>query len=413
MFYHRNISKEVLFFVLLSLLRWSTSEEVEETYDELYRRGVENYLEENWSECIDDLETAIAKHKRVLTAIADCRMQCANKEYDYLNQQNIEDLHFYEKMIRKTLCFMKCKRLNYEDVKFNKAPDGKSLKDIENLEPYLYIQNCYYKDNDIQKAASAAFTYLVRHPDNFLAKNNLKYYLTLPQVNPREVTNHETEEFYSLYLNAVNSYGDEDWNQVIAYMEEALHSYFAADDRCRVLCESSFDQGWLPDFTASISNHFTYCLQCKQGCSEKLKTLDGVKGDELLGDFYNYLQMAYYKVKKAPKALRSVASYLLIYPNDEEMLHNKVLYSNRIDDTPIEPRPEIVYYLSRNAYEKKLLKFIDDEFNAEIAASRKSSNNLVAIKDNKVLSAVDENKTIKPDNNPFQKYISKNAEIVP
>lgn len=387
----------------------NVAEEIEESAEDLYISGIEYHNDNNWPECINDLEKAISKYKQILTAIADCRLRCSQQDDEFLNPQNIDDLYFYEKMVRKTLCFMKCKRIYYPDIKFNNAPDEKVVKELANLDAYLYLQNCYYQEKQYTKAASAAFTYVVRHPDVFLSKNNLKYYLDLPSVNIKEVTNYEAEEYYSLYLNAANSYNSEDWEQTVAYMEEAIHAYFTADNRCRVLCEGSFDQGWLPDFTASVSNHFTYCLQCKQFCAEKLKTLDGVKGTELLADFYNYLQFAYNKMKKYNEAVRCVASYLLIYPTDEDMLRNKKLYMDRVDIALFEPRPELVYYLGRNKYERKLLRFIEDEFTAELKKQNGTSSNNeenmfgTEIKDN--VGKVEKSPNTQVDKNPFKKYM--------
>lgn len=401
----------------------SSADDTELSAEELYLRGIDDHNDNNWSGCINNFEKAISKHKRILTAIADCRIRCSNREYEYLNPQNIEDLYFYEKMVRRTLCFMKCKRLNYPDIKFNNAPDENVVKELANLDAYLYLQGCYLKENQNTKAASAAFTYVVRHPDNFLSKNNLKYFLELSVVDIKEITNYEAEEYYSLYLNAVNSYNQKDWEQTIAYMEEAVHAYFAADERCRVLCEGSFDQGWLPDFTASVSNHFTYCLQCKQGCADKLKTLDGVKGEELLADFYNYLQFAYFKMKNYNEAVRCVASFLLMYPADEEMQRNKNLYMDRVDLIFFEPRPELVYYLGRNKYERKLLKFIEDEFTTEIKKQNgtissdeqelsdtitKSFNSismpLDKTKEKSKVAKSEKSSKIVENKNPFQKY---------
>lgn len=308
------------------------------------------------------METSIHIYKLALTATADCRISCQNHPFEPLVKKDIDDLHYYEKMLKKTLCFLKCKRQRYPNVVFDFPFDVSSLKTMEDLTPYSYLHICYFHKNLLQKAASAAFTYLVRNPEDKSMRSNLEYYLTLPEVDAREITNFESEEFLPLYLHGMNAYNNEDWESVVAYMEESLQAYFASEQRCRVLCEGSFDQGWLPDFTSSVSNHFTFCLKCKQRCVQKLKMLNDLKGKEIMADQYNYLQIAYHKLGRLSDACRCVASYLLIFPSDETMMHNKQLYSDIADPTAFSPRPEIVHYLLREEYEAKLLQFINQAF---------------------------------------------------
>lgn len=47
--------------------------------------------------------------------------------------------------------------------------------------------------NDKQKAASAAFTFLVDNPDDKMMAKNLKYYSGLPEVDIKDVINFEAK----------------------------------------------------------------------------------------------------------------------------------------------------------------------------------------------------------------------------
>lgn len=51
---------------------------------------------------------------------------------------------------------------------------------------------CSQTDNPM-KAASAAFTYLVSHPDDKIMQSNLKHYSSMKGVNMREIENFEAE----------------------------------------------------------------------------------------------------------------------------------------------------------------------------------------------------------------------------
>lgn len=52
----------------------------------------------------------------------------------------------------------------------------------------------FFFQNDMrQKAASAAFTYLVYNPDDKPMQKNLKYYLEMPEVDRNDVINYEAK----------------------------------------------------------------------------------------------------------------------------------------------------------------------------------------------------------------------------
>lgn len=61
--------------------------------------------------------------------------------------ENIEDLHFYEKKVRETLCLMKCNQ-DYKDIankqKINRLPVDIERKFIEHR-VYEYLHICYYQ----------------------------------------------------------------------------------------------------------------------------------------------------------------------------------------------------------------------------------------------------------------------------
>ncbi len=67
------------------------------------------------------------------------------------------------------------------------------------------------------------------------------------------------------------------------------------------------------------------------------------------------------------KACEAVASYFLFRPEDEEMIRNKNIYTSDegAEDSWFQPRPEAIAYHRRQAYEKKLLEFIETKFTLE------------------------------------------------
>ena len=55
--------------------------------------------------------------------------------------------------------------------------------------------------------------------------------------------------------------------------------------------------GRYPDFKSSVANHFTFCLKCQMNCAQKLNNLRGEVIENLVPNFYHYLQFGYYHGK--------------------------------------------------------------------------------------------------------------------
>ncbi|KAE8744370.1 hypothetical protein FOCC_FOCC008974 [Frankliniella occidentalis] len=215
-----------------------------------------------------------------------------------------------------------------------------------------------------QKAASAVFTILSHDPNNEIMKHNLKYYLAKPGIDVNSIVNYESEKFVSLYTLGTEAYFKEEYDAAISNLEASLKEFFKASDECRADCEGPFDQGWLPDFTSSIANHFVYCLKCKAKCQSKLSVLNGEKYDDFLATHFNYLQFAYYKKGNLREACAAAGTYLLFLPGDSTMLENVEYYKTlpKVDDSMFRPRADAEKYIKRQSYEESLLTYISDEF---------------------------------------------------
>ncbi|XP_014480867.1 PREDICTED: prolyl 3-hydroxylase 1-like isoform X2 [Dinoponera quadriceps] len=229
---------------------------------------------------------------------------------------------------------------------------------------YEYLHICYFQEGQYQDAANAAFTFLTYHPEHEMSRRNLKHYLTLPGVVEEKVVNLEAAPFVQTYVRGVQAYEDENYKEAVGEFETSLESYIESEEECRIYCEGPFDQGWYPEFTSSVANHFAFCLKCKRGCSLGLNSVNGEYRSNLLSSHYNYLQFAYYKLGNLRAACAAVASYLLFLPADETMLHNKDYYSAqpKVTDEYFTPRQEALVYVKRQEYELMLLHYISEEF---------------------------------------------------
>jgi hypothetical protein len=122
----------------------------EKSCNALYRDGIEAYLEERWQVCIDNLERALSSYRLLKQTTVNCRLMCraeVDESSSLMSPKNIDDLQFFEKMIRNTLCLIKCNKHNPKDA-LNGLPKS-TIKEFEDLKPYEYLQLCYYQVREI------------------------------------------------------------------------------------------------------------------------------------------------------------------------------------------------------------------------------------------------------------------------
>ena len=110
-------------------------------FEELYAVGTRSYLDNDWDNCIKYIEKSLEKYKEFKKSMIRCKLKCSDmgKRLKPSFENDIEDLHFYEKMVKTTLCLLKtCDHLKidiHKDI----------LKSFNERVPYEYLQLCYYK----------------------------------------------------------------------------------------------------------------------------------------------------------------------------------------------------------------------------------------------------------------------------
>lgn len=348
------------------------------TLNELYEDAVRAYLDENWDRCIERFNAVTYGYKTYKRAIANCRKKCREKAAGEapIFPENIDDMHFYEKKVRETLCLLTCNQ-EYREIAGSKAlrvlPRETEQKLMQH-KIYEYLHICYYQKKRYQDAANALFTFLVAHPEHAVSLETLRRYLTLPGVQDENVVNLESPVYVSIYFKGVSAYENENYAEAADLFEASLRSYLDAEEECRLYCEAPFDQGWFPEFTSSIANHFAFCLKCKRACPRMLNSINGDNRQDILRSHYNYLQFSYYKLGKLKAACSAVESYLLFEPSDETMLHNKEYYAAqpKVKQEDFIPREEALHYVKRQEYEMNLMVFISHEFSLIEAKFKKN-----------------------------------------
>lgn len=119
----------------------------EKTFIDLYQDGVRSYLANDWDSCINDLENSLSGYRDYYQATASCRTECdyAGQRTEPLFPGNVENLHVFEAMVRKTACMVKCKRLLLPTLVDYFFMDKWSQDIFRTRKPYEYLQLCYFK----------------------------------------------------------------------------------------------------------------------------------------------------------------------------------------------------------------------------------------------------------------------------
>jgi len=335
-----------------------------ENYEDLYAKGRRAYLDNNFKECVTLIEAALSEYKSYNTVVNECKLACKqhqDKEETSSVVEFLQEYRHYEGLIQETLCLMKCKRGKINPNRREEIFNPVLVQDFATRKTYDYLQLCYFQTQQLQEAANAAFTNSVYNPEHGIMKDNLKYYLDLPGVEKQLLVNMETAEFVHVYREARTLYTAGNWVRSAEKMEQALQLYLQEETLCRVGCEKPFNMGWYPDFVSSVANHFTFCLKCKLNCATDLHTIDGVMEEDLLPQFYHYLQFSYFKASDLRRAADCAVTYLAFRPGVVDM-QNNLNYYREYSEFKGEIRPEAKHYLERETDELNLLEFIEKSF---------------------------------------------------
>ncbi|KAK4808700.1 hypothetical protein QYF61_020189 [Mycteria americana] len=222
---------------------------------------------------------------------------------------------------------------------------------------------CIRQDsNKIEKAVSAAHTFLQKNPKHEMTLKYLNYYRTMLDVD-EYLVDLEAQPYEPIFVRSVKLYNNGDFRSSAADMEQALAEYYKAYENCLASCEGAYELQEFKDFYPAIADHFVSVLQCKVDCETELTpNVGGYFVEKFVATMYHYLQFAYYKLNDVRDAVRSVSSYMLFDPGDAVMQQNLVYYRFhrerwRLQEEDFEPRPEAVRYHNRTAAQKKMLDF--------------------------------------------------------
>uniref|UniRef100_A0A182VQD1 Leprecan-like alpha-helical domain-containing protein n=1 Tax=Anopheles minimus TaxID=112268 RepID=A0A182VQD1_9DIPT len=340
-----------------------------------YEQGVQAYLSNEWEDCVYFLERALEGYRTYYESVANCRIECeyaardVKNRGDFLHGSNIENLQHYELILRRTLCLSKCARKYaiYRYLPFSEDFDGHYMDIFQEQKVYPYLYACYVKSNRVTLAASAAYTYLVKHPEDGIMKKNFEEAIEMPGVDRDEISDLEEKKFVELLIGGIVDEQENHWERAIERLEGSIKQYIFDENQCRASCEGEFDHGFLPDFITAIGNHFTNALYCKRNCTSNMGMVRGKYYENLFPRHYQHLQKAYYHVKRYEESYRAGMSFLLFHDDDLQMPEAlktiETEAKGSVTASFFKPRRvEAVEYNDRMQYEQKLAEFIKQEF---------------------------------------------------
>ncbi|XP_075767782.1 endoplasmic reticulum protein SC65 isoform X1 [Pelodiscus sinensis] len=344
-----------------------------------YAYALEQYEGERWKESARYLEASLRLHRLLRDSEAHCHQECAGAAVPPAGAQEEwgRELELFGHVLRRAACLRSCKRgLPVFQLSY---PPAETLRDFQRRAPYQYLHYALYKANKVEKAVSAAHTFLQKNPKHEMTLKYMNYYKTMLDVD-EYLVDLEAQPYETAFVRSVKLYNSGDFRSSTADMEHALAEYYKAYENCLAGCEGAYELREFKDFYPAIADHFVDVLQCKVDCEADLTpNVGGYFVEKFVATMYHYLQFAYYKLNDVKNAVQSVSSYMLFDPADEVMQQNLVYYRFyrerwHLEEGDFSPRPEALQYHNQTATQKQLLDFAkqylqaDDEMELDAGA---------------------------------------------
>lgn len=171
----------LLFLNVYTLAHVQTNEaNVTETSVQLYEKGVEAYLENRWADCVVYFEKALGKYRKYRKKVQSCRLKCKNEaEFsEPLYPVDNDNLLFFERAIRQTLCIMECENDDPEILE-NYIVNMETGNLFEEQRPYEYLHICYFQVSIICLICYSQKLTVLLIPYRYTLLFSLKMYSTI------------------------------------------------------------------------------------------------------------------------------------------------------------------------------------------------------------------------------------------
>ncbi|XP_038672064.1 prolyl 3-hydroxylase 2 [Scyliorhinus canicula] len=338
-------------------------------YDLLYEEGIQAYYSNDWHSVIYYMEGAIHSYTQQRKFKIQCRLQCA--EQHEMQEAAQPNLSSFSVILRRAHCIQQCESQRMGPASIYRVSE-EVLQEFHRRTVYNYLQLAYYKLNELDKAAEAAHTFFLANPEHMEMRESLERYKQMEGVKESHFIDREMRPYMEAFNIGLKQYDEEQYVLAIGSFEEALKHYWLAETECRAYCQGpqQLDANTSPSSSFHlyelIADHYIQVLQCGHDCIRELATRAGRLSpiENYLPMHYDFLQYSYFKVGNYEKALETTKSYLLIRPDDDDMLQNLDYYQSALGrqghSNVITPRQDLVWFMERYQVEKEILQSVND-----------------------------------------------------
>ncbi|XP_073787135.1 endoplasmic reticulum protein SC65 isoform X3 [Danio rerio] len=215
-----------------------------------YGHALEMYATQDWKQSLTYLELSLRLHRLLRDSEAFCSSNCSTVCSEYENNSTGTTFRIMEHIILRAACLKRCKT---KFPVFSKSyPKRETLAAFEKRIPYRYLQFVYYQMNELERAVSAAHTYLQRNPGDPLLSRSVNYYKSLFDLE-EYLIDHEEKSYEALFLKAVKLYNSGDFSSSVRDMELTAAEYFTKYQMCLLSCEGSYDVQEFKDFYPALA----------------------------------------------------------------------------------------------------------------------------------------------------------------
>jgi len=300
-----------------------------------YSKATELYYKGEYDESIKMLKTLVISYMMLQHAIVQCGRKCENTKIAEHIDLNFTDFPYLEKMGNKVAydeCFKTCMEEHpYRQISSKPLPSMETWNELESRQPYNYLQFAYYKTKKFKKCCEAVTTFLQRNPYDDSMLNNMKFYLTIPQVKDYFFRDLEAPKFHKSYRLGVESYEAGKYKEAIIEFESALLGYKDAEKECDFLCQHLPAQLEMFDRIAKNSAvEKIESLKCMMLCEHKLSPIiQEWKVENFTSRCFQFLQFAYYQLGETANAVSCSTSSFLLNP-EADLAKQNVDYYTRL-----------------------------------------------------------------------------------
>ncbi|KAI5621010.1 synaptonemal complex protein SC65, partial [Silurus asotus] len=329
--------------------------------DSAYGFALERYGARDWGESVRYLELSLRLHRLLKESEAQCSRACTGENLHDNDTGTSTSLGVIKHMLTRAACLRKCKA--DMPVFSKKYPKPETLEAFSTRTPYRYLQFAYYQMNNLEKAVSAAHTYLQRNPRDPLISKNINFYKSLFDIEEYLLDQEEKKHQVICTLNTQLL----TTTSVLTILRKAMRSetvHFPNHTVKNVPVKNSEElAARFPATYCKIKWLFMEVMRCKVRCEEDLTpNVGGFFVEKFVATIYHYMQFAYYKLNNVIKAAPCALSYLLFDSNDQVMQQNVAYYKFHrnqwgLKEEEFKPRPEALRYFNQSRKQKELLEF--------------------------------------------------------